>query len=1141
MVSRLLRIASRILVVLLVLLLVVWIGASVAIKYTMMEEEPLPMIMTVVGQGLVSSISCAVTGCPAELLEGMESVPFGEGWVESTVVALDVDEHGRVLVAETERQNRGAEDNRQHMYWLEDDLASRSVEDRRAYYRKWIAEGKFENPDHFTSAFDRLVVLQDDDGDGIADSRKVMAEWNELASGLVAGVEAREGSIWVTAIPSLYRVDDEDADGDPESVETVHTGFGVKTSLIGHDLHGLVWGPDGKLYFSMGDRGYHVETPDGRVLEPKLGPGRGAVFRMNADGSDLEVFATGVRNPQELAFDDHGNLFTGDNNGDGGDKARIVYLVEGGETGWAMPYQTLVGDYVRGPWVAEKLWELQHETQPAWVLPPVSHVGNGPSGFLHYPGLGLPDRYDDAFFMCDYGYTPGRSGVWSFRVEPSGAGMEMVDLHHFAWSVLATDVDFGWDGRLYATLFDQFSVSSSVVRWAHEPSRQDPRVAEIAGYAQGRMADRDTPTLLELLRFPDQRLRLRAQYALADRGALAELSALLTNEGAELIPRLHALWGLAQIGTDALAVALPEGLESVSDAPVELRAKAAKAAGDTGWRAVRPTLLRWLGDSSLRLRFFAAEALGVVGQGADVPALFDVLEENADRDVFLRHAAVWAIHRITEREGDVARVVARRDDANRAVRMGALLVLRHADDPRIARFLADPDPLLIAEAARAIYDGPIDPAMAELAALAPVLEPAGEDDLQTGQALHRRVIGANVRLRSEEGARALARYAADEEQLEAMRSLALEQLGAYASPSRRDLTMGFYRPLPAADPAIVAAVFRTEGRPLIDSSLGARAMEIASEIGELPLEDEELVELARGDARALDERIAAMRALETRSAEGLDLVALATRAIEASEPSLRIAGRSLLLAVDPDAATEGLVSAARTAPTAGERRHAWVRLGSLASPQADAVIATGLDAWATGEGDPASAIELFEAAIARGGEAGARAKAWLTPPPVGDAETLVAARRWAVEGGDSRRGREVFQSIGDCQRCHGGGGGGHGGGVGPALDGISERGAEHVLASMLDPQAEIADGFATITVTRRDGGVVTGLLVGDEDEGLRLDVGDGQIESIALGDVAARTTPTTGMPAMGLVLPARDLRDVVAYVMSLAPEETADE
>ena len=77
----------------------------------------------------------------------------------------------------------------------------------------------------------------------------------------------------------------------------------MKTSLSGHDLHGLVHGPDGKIYFSMGDRGYNVTTREGKQLVPPIDPGRGAVFRMDPDGSGLEVFAEGLRNPQELAFD----------------------------------------------------------------------------------------------------------------------------------------------------------------------------------------------------------------------------------------------------------------------------------------------------------------------------------------------------------------------------------------------------------------------------------------------------------------------------------------------------------------------------------------------------------------------------------------------------------------------------------------------------------------------------------------------------------------------------------------------------------------------------------------------------------------------------------------------------------------------
>ena len=945
--ARVWKILRRVAIALLIAPLLVWVGLSLALKLTVLKDAPIRDAFSLVGQGLVETVRCGVIGCEAVLQQGMQSVVFDERLLEGTPVAFDVDELGRVLVAETGRQNLGVEDNRSHDYWLLDDLASRTVDDRRAYYRKWIEAGRFENPDHFTLESDRIVVLEDEDGDGVADSRKVLAEWNEMASGLVAGVESREGTVWVTSIPSVYRIEDSGRDGVAESVDVLATGFGVKTSLIGHDLHGLAWGPDGKLYFSMGDRGYHVTLPDGRVLEPELGPGRGAVFRMNPDGSELEVFATGVRNPQELAFDDHGNLFTGDNNGDGGDAARVVYVVEGGETGWAMAYQSLAGDYVRGPWVAERLWDLQHESQPAWVLPPVAHIGNGPAGFVHYPGLGLPERYADHFFLCDYAYMNGRSGIWSFALEPRGAGFEMVDRHKFAWSLLATDFDFSWDGRMFATIFDQIALSQKIESFTHAESQADPRIAELTRLARGSMQERSVDALSALLDFADQRIRLRAQYELASRRAIEALVRVARDDQRTLVSRLHAVWGLGQIGADGIRSLSPDGTGWTRSAPAELRSQLARVAGEAGASWLAEDLRGWLSDASPRVRFFAAQALGALGDRASVPALVALLRENADRDVFLRHAVVWALHRI----GDLEALWARRGDRDRSVRLGVLLALRHAGDPRIAHFLTDPDELLVVEAARAIYDGPIDAAMPALAALASALEPAAEADRQTAQALHRRVIGANVRLRSLAGARSLAAYVRDESQLESLRRLALEALGEYTTPPLRDLTMGFYRPLAAAEPEILAAVFEEQGRELIGGSLGARALEIASRVGALTLDDAELLALVRDASAEIDEQVSALTALTARAARGdakADARAAVDAALASPAPAVRRAGRELLLAIDAKAGLASLLAVVEGGTTALERKHGWQRLGGIDDPRARDVLTQGLVYWESG-------------------------------------------------------------------------------------------------------------------------------------------------------------------------------------------------
>ena len=245
-------------------------------------------------------------------------------------VAFCIDEQGAFYFAESDRQDLGVEDNRHSSYWLLDDIACETVADRLKMYEKWASkrEGGMA---YYSKYADRVSRLADNDGDGRPESRTIFAgPFNDPLDGTGAGLLALDGELFYTNIPHLWRLIDRDGDGVAEVVAKDSSGYGVRVALRGHDMHGLVLGYDGKIYWSIGDRGYSVRTADGAHMHD---PRSGAVFRMNPDGSELELYYTGLRNPQELAFDNYGNLFTGDNNSDGGDKARFVYCMEGGETG----------------------------------------------------------------------------------------------------------------------------------------------------------------------------------------------------------------------------------------------------------------------------------------------------------------------------------------------------------------------------------------------------------------------------------------------------------------------------------------------------------------------------------------------------------------------------------------------------------------------------------------------------------------------------------------------------------------------------------------------------------------------------------------------------------------------------------------
>ena len=639
-------------------------------------------------------------------------------------VAFCTDELGRFYVAETFRfadgingggnRDFGGMDMRGHMDWLDIDLASTSIDDRVAMYKKGMTPAQLSQ---LTVASERVRLIIDKDGDGKADTSTVFAEgFNRPQDGIAAGVFARKGSVWFTCIPDLWLLKDTKGEGKADVKKSLLTGFGVRIAFLGHDLHGICMGPDGKLYFSIGDRGFNVKSLEGKTFSH---PECGAAFRCNPDGTEMELLATGLRNPQELAFDDYGNLFTGDNNADHGDSARWVWILEGGDSGWRGGYQYIRDPNILGPWHSEKIWHMPNSEQPAHVLPPVGNLGVGPSGIAHYPGVGLPESFKDAFFYCDY--RGGGGGVLSFKVKPKGAGFEVIELKEFFWRAQATDVLFGVDGAMYTSLWyggiDKtgkgriYKISDPVIA-------KEAIVAETKKLLAEDLGKRDRVDLLPLLSHKDQRVRTEAQFALVEKGD--ECTAIFHKALGKEYPqmaRIHAMWGLGmRAHIKKCADCLDPVIHLLKDEDAEIRAQAAKVLGDAHCEESFDFMLEAIKDSSLRVRVYAALALGKIGRSEALEPVLAMLRENADKDPFVRHAGVMALTWLSASKPESLMKFAA--DESSGARMGVLLALRRHQHPAIAKFLTDKDPLLVLEAARAINDAPINEAMPELAKLA---------------------------------------------------------------------------------------------------------------------------------------------------------------------------------------------------------------------------------------------------------------------------------------------------------------------------------------------------------------------------------------------------------------------------------------
>src|SRR5437588_3937269 len=189
-------------------------------------------------------------------------------------VALNFDEQGRCYVVETYRMGQAVYDVRSHMDWLDDDLMNKTVEDRVALVRRKMGP----NARIFTYTDDIVRLIEDTNGDGKADRSTVFADgFNRIEDGIASGIVIRKGNVYLTNIPHLWLLKDTKGTGHADVRKSLSYGYGIHYEFIGHDLHGPRFGPDGKLYFTVGDRAANVtESVDGTKVQ-NLDSGR--VFR----------------------------------------------------------------------------------------------------------------------------------------------------------------------------------------------------------------------------------------------------------------------------------------------------------------------------------------------------------------------------------------------------------------------------------------------------------------------------------------------------------------------------------------------------------------------------------------------------------------------------------------------------------------------------------------------------------------------------------------------------------------------------------------------------------------------------------------------------------------------------------------------
>ncbi|WP_423146712.1 PVC-type heme-binding CxxCH protein [Rubrolithibacter danxiaensis] len=320
-----------------------------------------------------------------EVAEGLEVRTFATEPMLKNPTNIDVDEKGRVWVTE-------------------------------AYNYRPEINGNPTNPKG-----DRIIILEDANGDGKAETSKVFYQGPEINAPL--GVAVLGKRVLISQSPYVWAFYDDNGDDKADRKEIIFQG--IKGEQHDHGMHTFTFGPDGKLYFNFGNAGETLRDKNNKVVLDQDGDPidqkkyrQGMVFRCDPDGTNVECLGQNFRNNYEVAVDSYGTMWQSDNDDDGNRGVRINYVMEYGNYGYT--------DEMTGAgWQAnrtnmEDSIPLQHwHLNDPGVIPNLLQTGAGsPTGMVIYEGNLLPKEFQGQMIHTD----AGPNVVRSYPVEKNGAG-----------------------------------------------------------------------------------------------------------------------------------------------------------------------------------------------------------------------------------------------------------------------------------------------------------------------------------------------------------------------------------------------------------------------------------------------------------------------------------------------------------------------------------------------------------------------------------------------------------------------------------------------------------------------------------------------------------------------------------------------